>query len=84
MPADAVEVHGLTAQFLGDKPLFAAVGDELLSVRRRCAARRTQAGFDIAFLNGELKRAGKPPIATVRVIDTLALARRKHCRRTNA
>jgi DNA polymerase-3 subunit epsilon len=42
MPADAVEVHGLTAQFLGDKPLFAAVGDELLSVRRRCAARRTQ------------------------------------------
>jgi DNA polymerase-3 subunit epsilon len=36
------------------------------------------AGFDIAFLNAELKRAGKPPIATERVIDTLVLARRKH------
>jgi DNA polymerase-3 subunit epsilon len=36
------------------------------------------AGFDIAFLNAELKRAGKPPIATERVVDTLVLARRKH------
>jgi DNA polymerase-3 subunit epsilon len=36
------------------------------------------AGFDIAFLNAELKRAGKPLIATERVIDTLVLARRKH------
>ena len=36
------------------------------------------AGFDIAFLNAELKRAGKPPIATERVIDTLVLARRQH------
>jgi hypothetical protein len=36
------------------------------------------ASFDIAFLNAELKRAGKPPIATERVIDTLVLARRKH------
>jgi DNA polymerase III subunit epsilon len=36
------------------------------------------AGFDIAFLNAELKRAAKPPIATKRVVDTLVLARRKH------
>jgi DNA polymerase-3 subunit epsilon len=36
------------------------------------------AGFDIAFLNAELKRAAKPPIATERVIDTLVLPRRKH------
>jgi len=39
---------------------------------------RHNAGFDIAFLNATLKRAAKPPIATERVIDTLALARRKH------
>jgi DNA polymerase III epsilon subunit family exonuclease len=36
------------------------------------------AGFDIGFLNAELKRAAKPPIATERVVDTLVLARRKH------
>jgi hypothetical protein len=36
------------------------------------------AGFDIAFLNAELKRVPKPPIATERVIDRLVLARRKH------
>jgi DNA polymerase III epsilon subunit-like protein len=36
------------------------------------------AGFDITFLNAELKRAAKPPIATERAIDTLVLARRKH------
>lgn len=39
---------------------------------------RHNTGFDIAFLNAKLKRAAKPPIATERVIDTLALARRKH------
>jgi DNA polymerase III subunit epsilon len=36
------------------------------------------AGFDIAFLNAELKRAAKPPIAPERVVDTLVLGRRKH------
>jgi DNA polymerase III epsilon subunit-like protein len=36
------------------------------------------AGFDIAFLNAELKRIAKPVIATERVVDTLVLARRKH------
>jgi DNA polymerase III subunit epsilon len=39
---------------------------------------RTTRAFDIAFLNAELKLAGKPPIATERVIDTVVLARRKH------
>jgi DNA polymerase III subunit epsilon len=38
----------------------------------------TRAGFDIAFLNAELKRSAKSPIATERVVDTLVLARRKH------
>jgi DNA polymerase-3 subunit epsilon len=36
------------------------------------------AGFDIAFINAEMKRAVKPPIAPERVVDTLVLARRKH------
>jgi DNA polymerase III subunit epsilon len=78
MPADAVEVHGLTAEFLADKPLFADVADEFLAFVGDATLVAHNAGFDIAFLNAELKRAGRAPIATERVVDTLVLARRKH------
>jgi DNA polymerase III subunit epsilon len=78
VPADAVAVHGLTAEFLADKPPFEYVADELLASRGDAPLVAHNAGFDIAFLNAELKRAGKPPIATERVVDTLVLARRKH------
>jgi DNA polymerase III subunit epsilon len=77
MPGDAVAVHGLTAEFLGDKPLFAAVAGDLLAFVGDAPLVAHNAGFDIAFLNAELKRASKPPIATDRVIDTLMLARRR-------
>jgi DNA polymerase-3 subunit epsilon len=63
---------------LADKPLFADVADELLAFLGDAPLVAHDAGFDIAFLNAELKRAGKSPIATERVIDTLVLARRKH------
>jgi DNA polymerase III subunit epsilon len=78
VPADAVEVHGLTAEFLDDKPLFADVADEFLAFVGDAPLVAHNAGFDIAFLNAELKRAGRVPIATERVVDTLVLARRKH------
>ena len=78
MPADAIAVHGLTAEFLADKPLFADVADEFSAFVGQSLLVAHNAGFDIAFLNAELKRAGKPPIATERVVDTLVLARRKH------
>jgi DNA polymerase III epsilon subunit-like protein len=77
-PADALAVHGLSAEFLADKPLFAAVADEFLVFVGDAPLVAHNAGFDIAFLNAELNRAAKPPIATERVIDTLVLARRKH------
>jgi DNA polymerase III subunit epsilon len=73
MPADALAVHGLSAEFLADKPLFAAVADELLAFVGDAPPVPHNAGFDIAFLNAELTRAVKPPIATERVIDTLVL-----------
>jgi DNA polymerase III subunit epsilon len=78
MPADAVAVHGLTAEFLADKPPFEYVADEFLAFVGDAPLVAHNAGFDIGFLNAELKRAGKPPIATERVVDTLVLARRKH------
>jgi DNA polymerase III subunit epsilon len=68
MPADAVAVHGLTAEFLADE-LLAFLGDAPLVAHNP--------SFDIAFLNAELRRAGKPPIVIDRVIDTLVLARRQ-------
>ena len=78
VPADAVAVHGLTAEFLADKPLFDHVADEFLAFIGDAPLVAHNAGFDIVFLNAELKRAAKPPIATERVVDTLVLARRKH------
>jgi DNA polymerase III subunit epsilon len=66
------------AEFLADKPLFAAVADDFLAFVGDAQLVALNAGFDIGFLNAELKRACKPPIATERVIDTLVLARRKH------
>jgi DNA polymerase III epsilon subunit len=66
------------AEFLADKSLFAAVADEFLAFVGDAQLVALNAGFDIGFLNAELKRACKPPIATERVIDTLVLARRKH------
>jgi DNA polymerase-3 subunit epsilon len=76
--ADALVVHGLTAEFLADKPLFGAVADEFLAFVGDAPLVAHNAGFAIAFLNAELKRAAKPVIATERVVDTLVLARRKH------
>jgi DNA polymerase-3 subunit epsilon len=78
MPAGALQVHGLTDEFLKDKPLFAeVVGDFLAFVDgARLVAHNAQ--FDAAFLDAELGRLGRPPLDMDRVVDSLALARRKH------
>ena len=68
----------MTAEFLADKPPFDHVADDFLAFVGDAPLLARNAGFDIAFLNAELKHAGKPPIATERVIDTLVLARRGH------
>jgi DNA polymerase-3 subunit epsilon len=60
MPADALAVHGLTTEFLADKPLFGAVADEFLAFVGDAPLVAHNAGFDI-FLNAALKRAAKPP-----------------------
>jgi DNA polymerase III epsilon subunit-like protein len=74
MPAEAVEVHGLTAEFLADKPLFADVTDEFLAFVGDAPRVAHNAGFDIAFLNAELKR-GQGTLHLVKDRQTLHLVK---------
>lgn len=83
MPDEAFRVHGLSGEFLADKPLFSAVVDEFLAFIDDATLIAHNANFDIGFLNAEFARLGKPPIPPERVIDTLALARRKHPKAAN-
>ncbi|GLI20780.1 DNA polymerase-3 subunit epsilon [Xanthobacter flavus] len=78
MPQEAFNVHGLSAEFLSDKPIFSQVADEFLEFIQEDTLVIHNAAFDIGFLNAELERLGRPTIARDRVVDTLALARRKH------
>ncbi|MFN4239047.1 MAG: DNA polymerase III subunit epsilon [Erythrobacter cryptus] len=78
MPAEAEQVHGLSSAFLATKPRFAEVAEELLAFLGDAPLVAHNAGFDFGFLNAELERAGHAPIALERMVDTVALARRKH------
>jgi DNA polymerase-3 subunit epsilon len=71
-------VHGLTIDFLKDKPLFAQVAEEFLSFIGEDALVIHNAAFDIGFLNAEFARLQGPQIAMDRVTCTLQLARRRH------
>ena len=77
MPTAAQEVHGLSDEFLADKPEFAAVADGLLEFIGDAPLIIHNAAFDLGFLNAELERLKLAPIPTSRAIDTVALARRK-------
>ena len=77
MPAAAFNVHGLSEAFLADKPLFAAVADDLLTFLADSALVIHNAGFDMAFLNAELSRLGHVALTPDRAIDTVSMARRK-------
>jgi DNA polymerase-3 subunit epsilon len=78
VPAEAFAVHGLSGDFLKDKPLFAEVADELIEFIGEAPLVAHNASFDLNFINAELDRAGRAAITRDRVIDTLLLARRKH------
>jgi DNA polymerase-3 subunit epsilon len=78
VPAEAFAVHGLSREFLADKPLFAHVVDEFLEFIGDAPLVIHNASFDISFINAELDRVKMPPIARERLVDTLLLARRKH------
>ena len=75
---DALAVHGITDDFLKDKPNFAGIVDELLGFFGEARWVAHNATFDMGFINAEFARLGLPPVTNDLVTDTLALARRKH------
>jgi len=77
MPEEAFRVHGLSDEFLSDKPVFKAVADEFLAFVEEATLVIHNASFDIGFLNAELERAGFSALRND-VIDTVMLARKKH------
>lgn len=77
VPAEVVAVHGLTTEFLADKPIFAEVVDEILTFIEDSTLVAHNANFDMMFLNAECARLGFPRIDKKRVVDTLAIARQK-------
>jgi len=74
---DAVKIHGLTDDFLADKPLFASIADELVEFCAGAEIVIHNAGFDVGFLNEELRRLGRPKFTTVAaaITDSLLMAR---------
>jgi DNA polymerase-3 subunit epsilon len=78
VPSSAVAIHGLEDDFLRDKPLFAAIADELMEFFGDANLIAHNASFDVAFLNAEFARLGRATLGDDRIIDTLILARRKH------
>jgi DNA polymerase III subunit epsilon len=74
---DAVKIHGLTDEFLADKPLFAHVVEELMEYLSGAEVIAHNASFDVGFFNEELRRVGRPKFVehVHKVTDTLVMAR---------
>lgn len=77
MPKEAFEVHGLSDDFLRDKPVFKAVARDFLAFIGEARLVIHNAAFDMRFLNAELGWAGLPGLPNDRALDTLMLARTK-------
>jgi DNA polymerase-3 subunit epsilon len=77
VPFEAVQVHGLTTQFLSDKPNFSAVAGEFAAFIGDARLVIHNAAFDMKFLNAELGWAGLAGVSWARAVDTLELARRR-------
>lgn len=78
VPAESTAVHGITSEFLQDKPIFSQIYDQFLDfIGGDSKLVIHNAEFDMKFINWELKTVGNPPIEWSRAIDTLHIARKK-------
>ncbi len=78
MPEGAFAVHGLSSEFLSDKPVFASIAQEFLDFIGDSKLVIHNAAFDMKFLNAELKWINKPQLPWSQAIDTLDMARKKY------
>lgn len=77
VPVESQRVHGLTDEFLADKPRFAAIASELLDFLGDAPLVIHNASFDLKFLNAEFSRVAFPAIPLARAIDTIDIAKTK-------
>lgn len=77
MPESAFRIHGLSDEFLADKPVFAAVARQFVDFIGEAPLVIHNAEFDVKFLNAELARLDMPPIPMSRTIDTVRMARQR-------
>lgn len=77
MPKEAENVHGLSAAFLADKPVFADIAEAFLRFVGDAPLIAHNANFDMKFINAELRHCGRDDLSGHKVIDTLAMARQK-------
>ncbi len=77
MPEEAFKVHGLSEEFLSDKPKFAEIADAFLEFVADDPLIIHNADFDMGFLNAELKACGKPGLEMGRAVDTVRMTRQK-------
>jgi DNA polymerase III subunit epsilon len=78
VPREAEAVHGLSSDFLKDKPRFEEIAGDFLEFIVDSTLVIHNASFDVGFLNAELGFSKRPPLLYERVIDTLALAKKRH------
>ena len=72
-----IKIHGITNEFLEDKPLFEDVAEEFLSFIQDSSIIAHNANFDVGFLNHELEKLSQPQISKDRVVDTVVIARNR-------
>jgi DNA polymerase III, epsilon subunit, Proteobacterial len=77
MPEEAQAVHGLTEEFLKDKPVFSQIADDFLTFIKGSKLVIHNASFDMKFINAELALAKKKELPSDIAIDTLGLARKR-------